>query len=282
MSWNITEIYCGREQERTADGVTTTVTYSGTEADCKGWADEQVIGATYAGLGVLRSVGTSQAGGSIWHATARYQNAGGTSGSSGSEVVPPDYAFGEYSAKMRCQMLSTPLEIHKDASGQYDYKWNWNNYLVGKKAAGAADPAVPAWWSTLGANASTGELSLIPSADQETYQWLENGIVPQEDGYEFVVLKPPTMPGITSYDRALYTQTESARFRTYAEAVASIASKANARGTPEYNPGSPFVNDRWKCDDATVDWSGEYWLATVTWTYSEDGWNATLYPNTVS
>ena len=287
MSWNITEIYCGREQERTADGVTTTVTYSGTEADCKGWADEQVIGATYPGLGVLRSVGTSQAGGTIWHATARYQNAGGTSGSSGSEVVPPDYSFGEYSAKMRCQMLSTPLEIHKNASGQYDYLSNWNNYLLARvpKPPAGTDPVAPAepgWWSTLGANAATGVISPIPAADSEDFQWSESGQIPQEDGYVWMVLKNPTMPGITSYDRALYTQTESARFRTYAEAVASIASKANARGTPEYNPGSPFVNGRWKCDDATVDWSGEYWLATITWTYSEDGWNATLYPNTVS
>ena len=285
-TWNVTEIYCGREQERDASGITTTVVYSGTEYDCKGWAADQVINATYTGLGVLRSVGTRQADGHIWNVTARYQNANGSSAGESGAVVPPDYAFGEYSAKMRCQMLSTPLEIHKNASGQYDYLSNWNNYLLARvpkpPTGDPIAPSVPAWWSTLGANATTGVISPIPAADQEDFQWSDSGQVPIEDGSVWMVLKNPTMPGITSYDRALYTQTESARFRTYAEAVASIASKANARGTPEYVPGSPFVNGNWKCDDATADWTGEYWLATVTWTYSEDGWNATLYPKTVS
>ena len=94
-TWNVTEIYCGREQERDASGITTTVVYSGTEYDCKGWAADQVINATYTGLGVLRSVGTRQADGHIWNVTARYQNANGSSAGESGAVVPPDYAFGE-------------------------------------------------------------------------------------------------------------------------------------------------------------------------------------------
>ena len=184
-------------------------------------------------------------------------------------------------------MLSTPLEIHKNASGQYDYLSNWNNYLlarVPKPPAGTdpVAPSTPGWWSTLGANATTGVISPIPAADSENFQWSDSGQIPQEDGYVWMVLKNPTMPGIQSYDRALYTLTESARFQTFEAGVASMATKANALGTPQYNPGSPFVNGRWKCDDASCDWTGQYWLVTVTWTYSEDGWNPTLYPKTAN
>lgn len=277
-SYNVTEIYNGRTWERDTNGINTSITYSGTKTDCEGWANSQTIGATYSGLGRLASVEVSQFAGSIYHVTAKYQNAGGTSGSSPASVTPPDYAFGAYSASMDGQMMSTPLEIHKNASGQYDYKWNWNNYLIGKKAVGASDPAVPAWWSTLGANATTGELALIPSADQAVYQWIENGVVPQEEGYEWVVLKPPTMAGYQSYDRALFTQTESVRFRTYLAACEAVSAKLNKTGTPTYNNyGSYFQAGKWKCDRAQISWTGEYWLATLTWTYSPDGWNSTLY-----
>ena len=274
----LTELYNSRTTERNINGIDTTVTYYGTKAECDAWAAAQVIGATYAGLGKLATVTVSQGGGSIFHVTAKYQNANGSSGSTGSEVVAPDYTFGEFSATMDCQMMSTPLEIHKNKLGQYDYKSNWNHYLLAKKAIGGSTPQTPGWWSTLGANASTGLISPIPTADQSTFQWSDSGFPPQEDGYEWLVLENPTMPGYQSYDRALYTQTESARFRTRAEAVAAIASYANTVGTPINNPGSPFVSGRWKCDRAQVEWTNEYWRATLTWTYSPDGWNATLYP----
>lgn len=272
------ELYSGREVERDVNGINTTVTYYGSKAECDAWAAAQVIGASYAGLGKLATVTVSQGGGSIYHVTARYQNANGTSGSSGSEVVAPDYSFGEFSASMDCQMLSTPLEIHKNASGQFDYKSCWNHFLLAKYPVGGTAPQTPDWWSTLGANASTGLISPIPVADQDVYQWSEGGTLPQETGYKWIVLENPVMAGIQSYDRALYTQTESARFRTRAEAVAAIASYANTVGTPINNPGSPFVDGRWKCDRAQVEWTGDYWRATLTWTYSEDGWNSTLYP----
>lgn len=273
----LTELYEGRTTERDVNGISTTVTYYGSEADCEAWAAAQTIGATYAGLGKLATITISQGGGSIYHVAAKYQNANGTSGSTGSEVVAPDYSYGVYSASLDCSMMSTPLEIHKNSSGQYDYKCCWNQYLIGKYPKNGTAPTTPLWWDTLGANASTGVISPIPAAAQQTYQWATYGTLPQEDGYEFIVLETPTMAGYQSYDRCLFTQTESARFRTYALAVASVANYANKVGTPINNPGSPFVNGRWKCDRATVSWTGEYWLATLTWTYSPDGWNSTLY-----
>ena len=274
----VTEVYNGRVEERDENGVTTSIAYTGTKTDCETYGRGRTIGATYAGLGVFAGYTVEQEGGSIWRVTMKYKNANGNS-ASGSAVTAPNYTFGEFSASMDGTMMSTPLEIHKNASGNYDYKWNWNHYLIGRKAKnGGTTPAIPAWWSTLGANASTGELGLIPSADQATYQWIENGIVPQEPDYEWEVLKPPTMPGYQSYDRALYTQTESVRFRSYLLACNEVSAKLNKIGTPTYNNyGTGFQAGKWKCDRATIQWTGEYWLATLTWTYSPDGWNSTLY-----
>lgn len=271
------ELYSGREVERDINGINTTVTYYGSKAECEAWASSQTIGATYTGLGILSSITISQGGGSIYHVTARYQNANGTSGGS-SSVTPPNYTFGQYSATMDGQMLSTPLEIHKNASGQFDYKSCWNHYLIAKYADGANPPQTPDWWSTLGANATTGVISPIPVADQDVYQWSDGGTVPQETGYKWIVLENPVMAGIQSYDRALFTQTESVRFRSYLEACNAVALKLNKIGTPTYNNYGPyFHSNKWKCDRAQIQWTGEYWLATLTWTYSPDGWNSTLY-----
>lgn len=273
----VTALYNGRTRERDIDGITTTETYTGTYNECLIKGGEYTIGQTYQSLGTYQGYTVSQYGGDIWQVELKFKNANGSSGTSTTSVTAPDYGFGQYSAQIDCSMMSSPLEIHKNASGQYDYLWNWNNYLIGKKAIGDNDPVLPDWWDDLGANPTTGELSLIPSADQATYQWIENGIVPQEEGYEWVVLKPPQMAGYQSYDRCLYTLTESARYRSYALAVAAIAGKANKLGTPTQNPGGSFVAGNWKCDRAQVEWSGEYWRATLTWTYSPDGWNHTLY-----
>ena len=264
-------------RERNVDGVTTKQTYTGSYADCLTFGGSYTIGQSYPSLGVYRGYIVSQHGGNIWQVVLTFQNANGSSGSEQTAVTAPDYTFGVYSATIDCSMMSTPLEIHKNASNQFDYKCNWNQYLIGRYAKGGTAPSVPAWWSTLGADPDTGVISPIPSADQQTYQWADYGTLPIEDGYEFVVLKTPTMAGYQSYDRCLYTLTESARYRTYALAVAAIAGKANKTGTPTNNPGSTFVNGNWKCDRAQVEWTGEFWRATLTWTYSPDGWNSTLY-----
>lgn len=258
----LANLYNGTTTERDENGITTTYTQTGTKSECETWASSQTIGATYAGLGKLATITVSQLGGDIYTVAARYQNANGDSGSSGDEVVPPDYSFGEYSATMDCSMLSTPLEQHPS------YRVCWNYFLA---AADNVYPSPP-WWGT-----ATDPTGLDPTQ----YRWLSSvGELPlgrDENGHTWKIIKNPTMPGVQSYDRALYTQTESARFRTRAEAVASISQYANKTGTPINDPGSPFVAGKWKCDRATVEWTNEYWRATLTWTYSPDGWNSTLY-----
>ena len=131
----VTALYQGKTVERNTNGITTTETYSGSKTDCETWANGKTIGATYTGLGRLESISISQYSGSIYTVTAKYQIANGTS-AGGSSVTPPDYAFGQYSASMDGSMISTPLEIHKNASGQYDYLSNWNHFLIAKYPVG--------------------------------------------------------------------------------------------------------------------------------------------------
>lgn len=260
----LANLYNGTTTERDENGITTTYTQTGTKSECETWASNQTIGATYAGLGKLATVTVSQLGGDIYTVAARYQNANGTSGSSGDEVVPPDYTFGEYSATMNCSMLSTPLEQHPN------YRTCWNYFLAARDDASTN----PQWWPNITTPVITG-------TNAELYRFLtspsELPVGKDDNGHFWAIVKNPTKPGVQSYDRALYTQTESARFRTRAEAVASISQYANKIGTPINNPGSPFVSGKWKCDNASVEWSGEYWRGTLIWTYSQDGWDSDLY-----
>lgn len=273
----LTEIYQGRVIERDNSGITTSITYSGTKTDCQDFMEHYQIGTSYAGLGRLVSISISQMGGSIYNVTAKYMNANGASGGGGADpaVEQPDYSFGEYSATIDGSMLSTPLEQHPS------YLKNWNHYLIGRckkppettPPTPPTPPALPTWWST--ATATT----VMSAADQVNYRWVEHeSETPLEDDYVWVTLEVPQMAGFQNYDRALYTETEGVRCQSYSQAIGVVGSKLNKRGTPEYTDGmSGFTSGNWKCDRATISWSGEYWLATLTWTYSPDGWNTTLY-----
>ena len=260
----LTKIYQGESTEKTTQGIATTISWVGTKAECDAWLSSHAVNATTDANGKLVSATVDQYGGGIYRLTAKYLNANGASGI-GYSTTPPDTSYGTYSATLDGSMLSTPLEQHPS------YLKNWNNFLIARYQVGDSPPSVPAWWSTAGAT------DVIPSADQDTYRWSDNGYLPTEQDYVWTVLKNPTMPGVTSYDVALYTQTESARFRSYSAACASVASMLNhVYASPSVNPG--FSGGNWKCDRATIAWTGDYWLATLTYTYSPLGWNSTLYP----
>ena len=117
---------------------------------------------------------------------------------------------------------------------------------------------------------------LAPPDYRDTYRWVKN-LSEMPEGWEAVMA--PSKPGAESYDVAVYTVTETARFRTASAAGAMVAGKVNKIGTPT----ETFVSDtggwNWKCDGAEVSWSGKYWLARLTWTRSgdENGWDEDLY-----
>ena len=261
------QLHNGISYEKTTNGITKSISYVGTKADCDTWFAAHSVNESTSD-GKLVSVNIDQLAGGSYRLTAKYLNANGDSGTL-TPTTPPDYSYGTYSAQLNGSMLSTPLEQHPD------YLRNWNNFLIARYAVGDSVPSTPAWWSTADAD------DVIPSADQLTYRWSEDGNLPIEDGYNWVVLQNPQMPGIQSYDVAAYTQTESARFRSYALAAAAVAAKLNTVLThPTIEPG--FSGGSWKCDGASVSWTGDYWLATLTYTYSKDGWNTTLYNTPVN
>lgn len=262
----------GISKEKTTQGLALSISYVGTKAECERWQSEHAINSTDAN-GKLTSVSVDQYGGAIYRVTAKYINVNGDSGI-GYATTPPDYTYGKYSAQLDGGMLSTPLEQHKDANGNADYKTCWNYYLAARDDTAWA---IPAW-------ATTATDTVLTGADAETYRWISSpSEKPQNDslGHYWAIIQNPTMPGITSFDVATYTQTESARFRSYAAAAASVAAKLNVVYThPPTDPG--FTGGSWKCDRATISWTGDYWLATLTYTYSAAGWNTTLYNTPVN
>lgn len=256
----------GISKEKTTQGLALSISYVGTKAECERWQSEHAINSTDAN-GKLTSVSVDQYGGAIYRVTAKYINVNGDSGI-GYATTPPDYSYGTYSAQLDGSMLSTPLEQHPD------YRVCWNYYLA---ARDDTNWSIPQWWG----NVTT---PILASANAEKYKWISSpGELPPNDslGHYWAILKNPLFPGITSYDVAAYTQTESARFRSYAAAAASVAAKLNVVYThPPTDPG--FSGGSWKCDRATISWTGDYWLATLTYTYSALGWNTTLYNTPVN
>lgn len=261
----LNQLHNGVTTEKTTQGIAKSISYVGTKSECETWFASHPINESTAD-GKLVSVNIDQYSGTLYRLTVKYLNANGDSGSS-TPTTPPDYSYGTYSAQLNGSMLSTPLEQHPD------YKMCWNYFLAARDDASSN----PQWW----ANVTTP----ILGANAEYYKWLSS---PSElpvgfdsDGHYWSIIKYPTMPGVQNYDVAAYTQTESARFRSYALAAAAVAGKLNKVFThPTIDPG--FTGGSWKCDGASVSWTGDYWLATLTYTYSKDGWNTTLYNTPVN
>ena len=56
-----------------------------------------------------------------------------------------------------------------------------------------------------------------------------------------------------------------------------VANTLNKIGKPDNDFN--IKGGDWKCDDASVSYTGSYWLATLTWTLSgnDEGWDKDLY-----
>ena len=112
----------------------------------------------------------------------------------------------------------------------------------------------------------------------KSYRWIKTpGECPQDEEGSWHIIRSPKYPGVDSYDVATYSITESARFAHSNSAGKMVANNLNRIGAPDVTFGIKGGN--WKCDDASVTWSGKYWIATLTWTRSGDsrGWNRELY-----
>ena len=87
----------------------------------------------------------------------------------------------------------------------------------------------------------------------------------------------PLKPGVETYDVAVYSVTETAKFRSSNAAGKFVSGRLNSIGSPDTVFG--IAKGNWKCDDACVFYDGEAWFATLTWTLSgnENGWDKDLY-----
>ena len=245
------EKYQGFLRSASSDGASISQTYQGSKSEMQELFDSHYDNE-FTEYGRLKHRELSQDEGNLWICKFEYESI------QGDYSEAPDYSFGKKSASLRGSLLSLDLST---ATG-YLTNWNYALYI-------APGCKTPAFWKT----AKTTELS---EADAQNYIWGKVGEEHSDQRGKWRCITP-TMPGVESIDYATYSITESARFSNQNAAGKFCAAKLNKIGFPEITFGIKGGN--WKCDDASVSWTGEYWLATLTWTRSggNKGWNTKLY-----
>ena len=249
--------YQSRVREMSSDGETTTIVYYGERAEMEALYRDHAVNEQ-GESGRLKNLRLYQASGSIWEVEMRFEAHQGTS------AKAPDTSFGKKSAQLSGAMLNLSLEVRNN------YLANWDHYLAA--APTVSSDTAPAWWAT-------ATDTLLDFSQSQNYRWVKSpGECPVDADGKWRVIKKPMKKGTTSFDVAVYTITESARFESAAHAGRMVAGKLNKIGTPSETFG--ITGGNWKCDSANVSWQGKYWLATLTWTRSGDdaGWDRDLYP----
>lgn len=247
--------YQSRVKERTVEGTSASLVYQGSYEEMQGVMASHAINEC-GESGRLKSIRVYQESPQVWNCELRYD-----ADANGDYSNAPDTSYGKKSAQLKGSMLSMPLETHES------YQTNWNHYL----AAAPGVTGVPSWWGKA-TDTSLGD------SDAQKYRWVKTpSECPTDRKGMWRTVRDPLMPGVESYDIATYSITESARFRTARAAGSMVAGSLNRIGRPAETFGISGGN--WKCDDASVSWTGKYWLATLTWTRSGDsqGWNSRLY-----
>lgn len=251
----ITLKYQSRNIDRNDGGTVTSLTWTGPRDEIESFAGEEDPGAV-SDYGTLDSIRIYQDGGAIWACERRYRV-----NQNGNYTNKPTQVYGKKSATLHGSMLSLPLESHKK------YLTQWNYYLF----AAPGVTAVPDWWAT-------AKDAILTEAQSQNYAWVRSlGETPVTGNKRWRVLKEPKYPGVTSYDVAVYTVTETARFGSAKSAGTMVQKCLNKLGAPNETFGN--TGGDWKCDDATISYNGGDWYATMTWTRSGDdsGWNKEIY-----
>lgn len=250
----ITLRHGGRLKEATSDGTSTNCIYIGTLEEMQNFFATLEIGEWNDELeGKVKTKRIQQDDGTFWVvevscATSR----------EGDYAEGPDTSYGKKSASLQGSLLSLDLSF---AEG---YRTCWNYALYCAPGYGK-----PSWWST----AKTTELS---DADAQNYAWAKVGEERSDARGKWKCIAP-IKPGVESIDYATYSVTESARFSNERKAGQFCNEMLNRIGSPDNTFG---LKGEWKCDDAAVSWSGEYWLATLTWTRAggaKKAWDKDLY-----
>ena len=246
--------YHGFSVSSDTDGTRTSYVYHGTRSEMEALAAEHSVDETGPD-GWLRTIRVYQREGAVWECEFRYE-----APEEWASISVPSRNWGSKSCQLRGAMLSRPLESHPE------YRTKWNHGLC----AASGTTELPSWYEDATDTA-------IPAADVARYCWCRSASeIPSDEDGRWILLAAPAKPGVTSYDVATYTITETARFRSASTAGRMVAGTINRIGSPSSTFG--ITGGNWKCDDAEVSWNGRYWLARLTWTRSDgDGWDEELY-----
>lgn len=248
--------YQSQQIERNTGGKTTTQAWTGTREEMEALAAELQPGELGEG-GTLESVRIYQDGGNIWACERRY-----SVDQDGDYTNKPNVVYGRKSATLHGGMLSLPLESHPG------YFTCWNYYLFGSPDV---TDETPDWWEE-------ATDTILTNQQSQNYAWGKSmGELPVDNRGRWKVIEEPTKPGVTSYDVAVYTITETAKYKSAKAAGTAVQNCLNQIGFPQETFGN--TGGDWKCDDATVSYNGSAWFATMTWTRSgdDDGWDPDLY-----
>lgn len=247
---------CSRQTEKTSGGITTVIAWNGTLDEMTELFNSEAAGVINTTYGELESIRLFQESPYIWCCEKKYST--DTNGSSTSDK--PHTVYGKKSATLKGSMLSLPLESHPK------YRTCWNHFLA--VAPGASTS--PSWWKS-------ATDTLLSSSDAQKYAWIKTaGEAPVDAKGRWSIVKP-LKAGVETYDVAVYSVTETAKYSSSNSAGKAVAGKLNKIGSPGTSFGISGGN--WKCDDASVFYDGKDWFSTVTWTLSgdSDGWDKDLY-----
>ena len=248
--------FSSRQMEKNSGNTTTTIAWNGTRQEINGLFTSETVGSL-GEYGKLRSIRMFQESANVWCCEMQYS----TDSYGNVPDEPPFTAYGKKSATLKGSMLSLPLESHPK------YKTCWNYFL----AAAPDETSVPAWWT----NATD---TILSGDDSQKYAWVKSpGEVPSDSKGRWRIIKDPLKPGTDTFDIAVYSVTETAKYSSSSAAGKAVAKQLNKIGSPGNSFGISGGN--WKCDDASVFYDGQDWFSTCTWTLSGNskGWDKEIY-----
>ena len=248
--------YKTRTVSAAEDGITSSITFQGTREEMENMRWSNPPGSEYYDGnddnvgGRIKCVRVYQDEGPLWCCELQM-----TTNQHTQVTRPPDISYGTKSATLECGLLSMPLESHPN------YRIHWDHHL-----AGNGTDTIPAGWE----DATDTYIS------DKRYRWVSS---PDElpQGGTWKILKKASKLGVTGYEVSTYVIRESVRCKTSQQAGRICANAMNKIATPDNDFG--ITGGNWKCDGVSIRWTGQYWLATLTYTRSGDekGWDQDLY-----
>lgn len=233
-------------------------TFYGTENQIDSLISSLTIGNEYEGKGFLESYRKTQSNAPhIYELEIEYTISHNSDFSNSKDGT----VTGKKSAQLSVRNIQMPLEASAN------YRTNWNYYLIGR-----GDVDTPYWWET-------ADTILIDIADRKNYMWIKSiselPLQPDEGGLYWQILKQPTKPGVEYYDMACFVVTISQKFSSAGRAGTSVRKTINTITAPQEDFNISGGN--WKHDESTINYDGNKWIVTSTYTHSPTGWDTDLY-----